>query len=271
MANIRFGCQTYTWQMSGEKYLDRLRHIMGVAVRAGFSGFEPEVQFLKDLIDPAKMREELQTQKIHLAAVCLVEDWLNPQEMEREKTNADTVIAFLKHFPDTVLCTCQMPGKDRNDLRDRQANLLACVNDVSRRAADQGITCAYHPNSPLGSIYRTADDYDILLNSLDESVTGWAPDVGHIAKGGMDPIVKMKDYRPLITHVHYKDMTQNGTWAQMGEGIIDFRKITSFLRDTGYQGWLIVEDECNRAEADPDGVTLEDGLYIKEKLLDGLC
>ena len=263
MADIRLGCQTYTWQMSGEKYLDNLRHIMGIAARAGFAGLEPEVQFLTDLIDPTKMREQLEAQNIQLAAVCLVEDWMNPQETEQERSDANTVIAFLKHFPDTVLCTCQMPGKDRSNLRERQINLVSCVNEISRRAAGQGIICAYHPNSPLGSIYRTADDYEVLLNGLDESVTGWAPDVGHIAKGGMDPLAKMKEYQSLITHVHYKDMARNGSWAQMGEGIIDFQKITTFLHENGYDGWLIVEDECERAKTDPDGVALDDGDYIR--------
>lgn len=267
MGKIQIGCQTYTWQMSGEKYLDQLPHIMGIAVRAGFAGFEPETQFLGDLYDPVKMAEELEAKGIQLAAVCLVEDWLHPRETEPERANADRVMAFLKHFPDTVLCTCQMPGSDRENLRERQRNLLSCVNELSRRAADQGIPCAYHPNSPAGSSYRTAEDYKILLNGLDAKVTGWAPDVGHIAKGGMDPLQKMKEYRPLIKHVHYKDMFENGVWAQMGEGSIDFEAITIYLRDSGYQGWIIVEDECERAERDPDTVTLEDGVYIKERLL----
>ena len=190
MGHIQIGCQTYTWQMSGEKYLDKLPHIMNISSRAGFSGFEPETQFLGELYAPQRMAEELQDKGIKLAAVCLVEDWLHPEETEQERANADEVMAFLKHFPETVLCTCQMPGDDRSNLKERQQNLLTCVNALSKRAADQGILCAYHPNSPGGSIYRNEEDYEILLNGLDASVTGWAPDVGHIAKGGMDAHAK---------------------------------------------------------------------------------
>mgnify|MGYP001056988036 CR=1 FL=1 len=267
MGKIKIGCQTYTWQMSGEKYLDRLPHIMGITAKAGFSGFEPETQFLGKLYESERMVDKLNEYDIHLAAVCLVEDWLNPHETAQERANANQVMEFLGHFPHTVLCTCQMPGQDRSNLEERQANLLSCINELSLRAVDKGILCAYHPNSPMSSIYRTAEDYEILLNGLDQSVTGWAPDVGHIAKGGMDPLEKMKEYITLIKHVHYKDMFDNGVWAQMGKGDIDFVGITSLLRDGGYSGWIIVEDECERAEVDPDTVTLEDGVYIHETLV----
>jgi inosose dehydratase len=266
MAKIQIGCQTYTWQMSGERYLDKLQHIVNVASTAGFAGLEPEVQFLREFYDPVKMAELLDEHQIKLAAVCLVEDWLSGKETEPERVNADQLIDFLKHFPDTMLALCQMPGSDRSNLKERQANLLACVNDIARRAFDQGVSSSYHPNSPAGSIYRTAEDYDILLNGLDASVTGWAPDVGHIANGAMDPLQKIKEYRSLVRHVHFKDMYGDRTWAQMGKGTIDFAAITSFLRDTAFDGWLIVEDECKKAVTAPDVVTREDGAFMEDKI-----
>ncbi len=266
MNRILLGCQTYTWQMSGSKYLNNLNHIMGIASQAGYAGIEPEVQFLGELSDPAKMTKVLKTHSIELAAVCLVEDWTNKEETEQERANADLLIKFLKHFPDTLLALCQMPGANRDNLEKRQKNLLNCVNTLAQHAADEGIKSGYHPNSPQGSIFRTTEDYEILLNGLDSSVLGWIPDVGHIANGGMDPLEKMDEYRQLICHVHYKDMFLGGLWSSMGEGSIDFVAITQMLQDIGFNGWIIVEDECEAAVSDPDGITLRDGIYIKEKL-----
>ena len=266
MAKIQIGCQTYTWQMSGALYLDKLEHIMSIAAGAGFAGMEPEVQFLRQFYDPVKMAELLDEHQLQLAAVCLVEDWQRDKETDLERDNADKLIDFLKHFPDTMLALCQMPGSDRSNLKERQINLLACVRDIARRAFDQGIQSSYHPNSPAGSIYRTAEDYDILLNGLDGSVTGWAPDVGHIANGEMDPLQKIKEYRSLVRHVHFKDMHGERTWAQMGKGTINFTGITEFLVETDYDGWIIVEDECPRAVSEPDLVTIEDGAMIRKKL-----
>jgi inosose dehydratase len=267
MGNIRIGCQTYTWQMSGEKYLDKLEHIMAMASRAEFIGLEPETQFLGRLWDPGLMKEALAANNLELAALTLVEDWLLPEETPEERARADQTIEFLRSFPETLLALVQMPGEDRSNLRERQENLLKCVNTIAKRAHDHGITCTYHPNSPGGSVVRTAEDYDFFLNRLDQSVIGYAPDVGHIAKGGMDPLAIIRQYRPMVNHVHYKDMDSGGVWAAMGAGIIDFVGITSYLRDSGYAGWVIIEDECPRAVDEPDEVALEDGVYVKNRLL----
>ena len=256
MSNIKIGCETYTWQMPGEQYKGKLEHIMEITARAGFSGIEPETSFLQHLSDPELMKAALEKHQLELAVLCLVEDWRHPQETEEERAHADQWIEFLQHFPDTLFLLVQMPGKDRSDLQERQQNLLACVNEVARRAVDKGIECSYHPNSPAGSVYRTEEDYKILLNGLDASVIRYTPDVGHIAKGGMDPLSIIRQYRELVNCVHYKDMYRSGEWAPMGQGDIDFDSISRELVETGFEGWIILEDECDEAITDPDGVTL---------------
>ena len=263
---IKIGCETYTWQMPGEQYKGKLEHIMEVTSRAGFTGIEPDTSFLHHLSDPALMQEALQQYGLELAVLCLALDWRNPQETEEERQQADQWIKFLQHFPDTLFLLVQLPGKDRNDLEERQQNLLTCVNQVARRAADQGIMCSYHPNSPEGSVYRTEEDYKILLNGLDSRVIQYTPDVGHMAKGGMDPLTIIRQYRELVNCVHYKDMYEDGQWAPMGKGIIDFEGITQELINTEFEGWIIVEDECDQAITDPDSVALDDGVY-NEKVL----
>lgn len=261
MSKIKIACETYTWQMPGEGYKGKLDHIMGVVKKAGFEGIEPESSFFHDLSDPIKMKETLDKHNLQLTALCHVEDWRNTEETDAEKANAEQWMNFLSHFPETIYLLVQMPGNDRQNLLERQKNLLSCVNNISARAADRGIECSYHPNSPEGSIYRTEEDYQILLNGLSKNI-GYTPDLGHIAKGGMDPLSIIKAYRDKVNLVHYKDMYDDGQWAPTGEGEIDFDAITKYLIDTNYEGWIVMEDECDEAITNPDGVTLEDGKFI---------
>jgi len=266
MTKIKLACETYTWQMAGEGYKGKLDHIMQVIGQAGFTGVEPETSFFGDLSDPVKMKEELDKNQLELAVLCHVEDWRNPKETEDEKRRADQWIEFLSHFPETIYLLVQMPGDDRSNLVERQQNLLKCVNEIAKRAVDKGIECSYHPNSPEGSVYRTRDDYRILLDGLDGKLIGYTPDVGHIARVDMDPLSIIKEYRDQINLVHYKDMFKDGSWAPTGEGIIDLPGITQYLLDSAYEGWIVMEDECDQAITDPDGVTLKDGDYIKNEL-----
>lgn len=264
MPKIRLACETYTWQMPGEQYKGRLEHIMEVASRAGYTGIEPDASFLHHLSDPALMKQALQKYALELAVFVYVEDWLHPTETAGERKRADEWIKFMEHFSDTIFLLVQMPGKDRNNLAERQRNLLSCVNAIAKRAADRGIICSYHPNSPEGSVYRTEEDYKILLNGLDRSVIKYTPDLGHIARGGMDPLTIVKQYHELVNCVHFKDMHADGTWAPMGEGVIDFVGTTSYLKSIGFEGWIVVEDECDQAITDPDSVAMQDGLYNKK-------
>ena len=211
------------------------------------------------------MQDALAATAMQLGGICLVEDWQQPQETATERANADYFIEYMSHFPGTMFNLCQMPAGDRENLRERQRNLLACVNAITERAAARGVPCAYHPNSPAGSIYRTAEDYDILLNGLAPAL-GYAPDTGHIARGGMDSLDIIRKYRERVTHVHFKDMAAGGEWAPMGQGIIDFKGVVEYLRDTGFDGWIMVEDECPRAEVEPDPCAVYNGAFVRSQL-----
>ena len=265
----RLACQTYTWQMSGDTYVGRLDHILNLLGSTGFAGVEPETQFLGALEDPARMRAALDEAGVELAALCLVEDWLGPKETDGERERADQCLAFLEQFPSTLLNLCQMPTarpSDAGELRQRQDALLDIVHDVSRRFRERGIRCGYHPNSPETSIIRTREDYSVFLDGLKPEVLEWIPDCGHLAKVDMDPLAMIRDYRSLVCHVHYKDMDTQGVWQQMGAGAIDYHAITKFLVDTDFDGWIVVEDESDRAIPEPDQVTIDDWNWIEREL-----
>lgn len=264
---MKFGAEVYTWFMSewGKTYDNKLDHMIEVAAKAGFTGIEPMHFWMGDLYDADTLAASLKKHNMVLAGISLVLDWNGPEETAEERAQADATIALLKHFPGAKLCTVQMPT-GRENLEQRRLNLVANVNTVSRRAVAEGIECSFHPNSPETSINRTEEDYNVIINGLDAAVTGWTPDVGHIANGGMDPLTKMKEWQHLINHVHYKDWDGNPEWTLMGEGKIDFTGITQWLKDIDFQGWVICEDEADKAIEDPDGVTLHDGEYCKAKL-----
>jgi inosose dehydratase len=269
---IRFGCQTYSWQMQGDAYKGRLEHMATVAAESGFAGIEPEVIMLGRYADPERAAEALDEAGLELTALAYAADWRGPRETDAEREEADRFIAFLQRFPGTPLVVVQLPYEDRENLRERQDNAIACMDAVARRAAAAGIRATVHPNSPPGSSFRTAEDYERLLDALDPAVIGFTPDVGHLANGGMDPLEVIKRYRDRVDHVHFKDIDASGTWAPTGEGRIDFPGIVSYLRDTGYTGWIVFEDESPSVEQDPDLGARRNGAYARETLaplLDG--
>jgi len=268
---FKFGAEVYTWFMNnnGETYKGQLGHMIEIIAKAGFAGIQPIYSWMGNLNDPGRLKDKLKKEGIDLAAVALALDWNGVDETEEERKEADRAISMLQHFPGAVLCTVQIPT-GRHELNVRRKNLINIVNQVSRRAMEKGVICSFHPNSPPTSITRTEEDYAVILEGLDESATGWCPDVGHIINGGMNPLKKMKEYASLINHVHYKDWDGKPEFALMGEGKVDLLGITQWLKDQDYKGWIICEDEGKEALEDPDFVTLHDGRWIKETLINGL-
>jgi len=268
MSQIKFGCQFYTWQMSGNRYVGKLPEILNIVKPAGFAGIESETGMLGSYYDdPSTLKDILAEFNLQLGAIAFVCDWAYPVETEQERSDAERVFRYARSFPGAHLVLVQAAGIDRSNLRQRQENLISCVNAIAARAVDDGLSCSYHPNSPDGSVVRTEEDYKNFLDALDSTVVGFAPDTGHIARGGMDVVKILKTYRHLIKHVHFKDITSGGGWTAMGAGIIDFPGIVAMLKDTGYAGWIMIEEESPEAEVDPNTATTKNGDYLQRSLL----
>lgn len=47
---------------------------------------------------------------------------------------------------------------------------------------------------------------------------------------------------------------------------MDFAGIVTHLRDGGYHGWIVLEDECEASERDPDAATRANGAFVSSVL-----
>ncbi|SDX19822.1 hypothetical protein SAMN05518848_105158 [Paenibacillus sp. PDC88] len=118
---MRFGCQTYTWQMTYQVYKHRFSDILDVIAGTGFKGVEAEICMLGAYYeDPALLSEAIESRGLELAALTLAEPWLAGKESAAEREQADRLIRYLQHFPGAKLITVQLPGTDRRELEARQ-------------------------------------------------------------------------------------------------------------------------------------------------------
>lgn len=264
VADLRYACQTYSWQMSIDRFRGEVDHMISTAAESGFTGFEPELVMLGDHWSPARLGESLDAHGLALTALVLVEPWRDRTEAEAERADAETAIRCAAGFPDAKIVLCPMPGADRSALVERQQHAMSCMAAVAKRAADQGVRCTFHPNSPSGSVFRTAEDYRRMADLLPTQI-GYTPDLGHIARGGMDPLTVVTEWRQRIDHLHVKDLAvDQTTWAETGTGVVDVRGVLDYLASTGYAGWVTFEDESPTAEADPDRSVRGNGRYVAD-------
>src|SRR3954447_25219601 len=115
--------------------------------------------------------------------------------------------------------------------------LAAALDRVTDIAEEHGLTASYHPH--LTTIVESPDE---LARLLPRTRIGFCPDTAHLAAGGGDPAELIRRYPDRIRHVHLKDLRLNPLeFTPLGEGQIDFADVRDALRESGYDGWLLVE------------------------------
>lgn len=264
VTNLQISCQTFSWQMSLDTYQGRIGHIAEVAKRAGFTAVEPEIVILGEAPTAEHILAEVEPHGIHIPALVVAEEWTHPQETDGERERADWAFELAEALDAQRIVVVQT-SSGRHDLAERQRSLMSCFTALSLRAADHGIGVSFHPNSLESSLFRDAADYDLLEDILPASV-GFAPDLGHVARGGMDIVDTLKRFGDRVDHLHVKDMYTDGRWAPTGQGDLDLVGAMRYLSESGFTGWAAFEDESALAEKDPDEATLRAGLWVFDAL-----
>ena len=141
---------------------------------------------------------------------------------------------------------------DRDRL-ERVRDLLAETAGIIRA---QGITPAFHPH--VGTWAETEEETRFVLDTIDASVLGFGPDMGHLAWAGADAAQLVRDYADRVASVHIKDLdlslaarareegwdyrktVRAGLWSEPGHGNADIEGFVGALPD-GFDGWLLIE------------------------------
>lgn len=266
---ISIGCHGSTWDLDYDRQSDRLDDVLDVIAANGFEGLDAQIALLgRYRTQPERLKESMDRRGLRLAALTVPFTWPADVETPEERALADEFIAFVQHFPGALLNIPPRTGPDRDDLLARQKAIMNSANALARRSADQGVVSSFHPSSPATSYFRTSDDYRVMFDLIDADHLGWTPDLGHIARGGMDAVDEVMAHRAFVKHVHIKDHSSHPepAWRKMGTGDVDFVRLARELRASDYQGWIMVEEETEQSAANPDEAVRDIGEYVSSLL-----
>ena len=137
-------------------------------------------------------------------------------------------------------------------------------------ARERGFEPTLHPHTSTYCESRAE-----IERALELTDVGLLVDTGHFLLGGTDPIQALRDWGDRVNYVHVKDVRldvvrdvvaeqadvlegwRRGMFSELGAGDVDLRAFFNALRDVGYEGWIVVEqdripreDELLRESAD---------------------
>jgi len=254
MSAIKVGCQTYSWEMHGEAWKGTPDDILDAMAEAGYAGAEFAVTMLGAYCDrPGAFAEALKARGLEPAVTAYASPhgFSDPARWQEEMAGAERALRFAAVFPRPLLALGGAANPTRDDYETKLAQAGRFYSEVARKGRDMGVDVVIHPHSHHGSLLESEDEYDRMLAATEESGAGFNPDTGHIVRGGQDLMACVNRHLGRVRHVHVKDVTADGGWAPMGQGICDFPRLFEALEGAGYDGWVVAEEESALAWEDP--------------------
>ena len=262
---MKIGCQTYTWEMLGDAWHGRVTDLLDMVAEAGYAGIEITNTMIGEFADrPRDFAGELARRGLELAAFAYASTsgFSNPAQAASDLAGANRWLAFLGEFPGVQLGLGGAASADPKLRRVKLDLAIGMYNAIGERAAAAGVVVNVHPHSHFGSLLETAEEYDYLLARLDPAIR-FGPDTGHIVRGGQDLLTCLRRCLPRISHLHLKDADAAGVWQPMGQGMCDFPAVLELLTASGYDGWVVCEEESELARQDGLAAIKHNRAYLR--------
>jgi sugar phosphate isomerase/epimerase len=121
------------------------------------------------------------------------------------------------------------------------------VGETFNRAGEEskkaGIQFAYHNHDWEFQKQNGQFLYDLLLDETDPRLVQMEMDLFWITKAGQDPLTYFNRYPGRFPLVHVKDMKKNGEMTEVGNGVIDFKRIFAQSDKAGIQHYFVEHDD----------------------------
>jgi len=252
----------WTWRKTYTEVLDEM-------VQAGYSGTELGPHgFLPT--NPSELKRELGQRKLSLLGAFLPLPLAHAEKHQAGLESALEVIRLLADAGAPLLVLADSMDPHRMDIagsvteadglsEEQWTRAAELVNRVALRAREHGLRSAFHHHA--GSYVETPRELDRLLTLTDPHLVGICLDTGHYAYSFGDPREAVHEYGRRIRYVHLKDVdphvrervarenldfyaaVRSGVFAPLGRGCAQIAGVVSDLLSTGYEGWMVTEQD----------------------------
>ena len=265
MARIRVGCQTYTWEMLGDEWRGEVTDLLDWIAEAGYEGIEITWNMIGEFANrPDDFEAEAESRGLEVAAFAYGSSsgFTDAEAWDDDMAGAERWIGFVRHLPG---CLLQLTGAShpvRDNVFEKLDQAAKFYDYVGSLAASAGIETVVHPHSHHGSLLESEEEYAHLMDNTDPDFVGLCPDTGHIVRGGQQLLPCIECHLDRIRAVHLKDMTAEGEWVGLGQGMCDYPGLFSVLEAASYDGWVVAEEESEDARRNGIGAVRSNRVYL---------
>lgn len=252
--------------------------------------------------DPNALQAELEQRALTMVGAFVPVALRNPEAHADGEARALRVAQLMaevcdEHSPFVILADdngtdpvrTQNAGRVTPDMGLSEAEWDTFATGATRVARavreETGLPTAFHHH--CAGYVETPDEIEQFLGRTDPDLIGLTLDTGHYAYGaGPGGCQDLKEafgrFGERIWHVHFKDCdpevarqarnkergyfeaVQEGIFCELGEGCVDFPLVVNRLRQQGYAGWIVVEQDVLPGMGTPRASAQRNRNYLRE-------
>jgi len=155
----------------------------------------------------------------------------------------------LKHFDGMIksaeAAACghlMVSGVGGNDSLEDYERAAEVFNEVGRRCNNAGVKLCYHNHNWEFKDFGGTTGIVKLYESTDPQYVHACVETYWVKSGGDDPAELLKRYANRVAYLHFKDMNPDGSFGEVGHGILDWGAIMRAVDDIDVE-WLMVEQD----------------------------
>jgi len=163
-----------------------------------------------------------------------------------------------------MVCAWLSPAERKN--LDHYKQMAGQFNTAAEKCKAAGIQFCYHNHDFEFDMQDGKYPYDVLLDNTDKDLVKMEMDLYWVNKAGQDP-VKLFDKNPgrfPLWHLKDMDNTPQHSFTEVGNGVIDFKKIFANADKAGFKYFFVEQDKC---PGDPFDSITKSITYIKKNLV----
>ena len=220
----------------------------------GFWSFETFPEDIEDWDRRGLLEPLLQKYPVPLRSGYITGDLINPSKRKDEIARITKLSKVIQKFKGTFIVLAPNGVKRESyDFRENRSNIISALNDYAAAVTDLGFLTGLHQHT--GTCIESRDEVYAVMDGVNTKNLHFAPDVGQLQKGGADAAKVVKDFLPLVRHMHlkdYKGWDHYAGYCPLGMGSVDLTAILDMVEWQGLNPDIMVElDPSDNAPMTP--------------------
>lgn len=223
---------------------DQVQDAINSVASLGFYGFETFGEVLARWEERGGLAPVLKEKNLPLISGYCTVNLTDATKRQDEMAKAKKWCSLIRQCDGRVFVVGPNPVKrDSYNFAENKTNIVSTLNELAKMVEQEGLTPVLHQHT--GTCVESRDETYSVLEAVDTRHLKFGPDVGQLTKGGQDAVKVVKDFLPIVQHMHLKDYNGKDShllgYCPLGEGKVDVPAILKMMNGRKISGMVMVE------------------------------